>query len=311
MKNNFYEVLLVPRDADQERLRNAYQQSLAALVHKLRAARQHGRDTSVLEDERTALLEAWSVLSRPESRQRYDRFLELADTHLPREAEDFWALVCDSMVDPAARATLSLVRTLTDLPVGGGFDAGRTAGRAVVGPRWSAPQASPVASARGRWLEGGVDDQAERTTLVQDAPRIELGGGQASTVAGEPALVLDGMGDGRQEPGLGALEADEPITETVTEQVDSASLATLVFNYGYSGELIRRIRLVREIPLEQVSATTRISQRYLEALEADDYAALPGTTFVRGYLKEIARLLELDAESLIGGYLARMNRARG
>lgn len=48
-----------------------------------------------------------------------------------------------------------------------------------------------------------------------------------------------------------------------------------------------------------VAQALRYSARQVELLEADDYAALPGNTVVRGFTRSYARLLGLDAEALL------------
>ena len=44
--------------------------------------------------------------------------------------------------------------------------------------------------------------------------------------------------------------------------------------------------------MESVASATNISTRYVQALETNAYDRLPSAIFVRGYLKEIARVLE-------------------
>ncbi len=51
-------------------------------------------------------------------------------------------------------------------------------------------------------------------------------------------------------------------------------------------------------------------------MEAENWGALPGATFVRGYLRMILRTLETpgtadEVEELVEGYMARFHRARG
>lgn len=316
MKSNFYETLLVPQDADDQLLRHAYHQTLAALTRKLRAAQEREEDVAGLEMERLAAEEAWSVLSDPARRRRYDRFLELAESAPPHETEDLWSLVAASMVDPAAQATLELVRILTDLPVEEPDPRQKGAARVrlVV---LQEPTRKPEGGAEvrpipeGRAAPARVEVRPEPAVVVRPPPAAEVV---------EAGWFNEG-GSYNTTP-LGALPADDVALEVEEEapvsgeparprEMDSAVLATLVFNHGYSGELIQKVRLARGISLEQVAESTRISVKYLEAIEADDYAHLPATTFVRGYLKEIARMLGLDAESLMGGYLARLHRARG
>lgn len=60
-----------------------------------------------------------------------------------------------------------------------------------------------------------------------------------------------------------------------------------------------RERLGLSIP--DVARQLRLSTRQIEALEADDYASLPGKTFLRGFIRNYARLLQLDPEPLLAG----------
>jgi cytoskeletal protein RodZ len=60
--------------------------------------------------------------------------------------------------------------------------------------------------------------------------------------------------------------------------------------------------------LAQVQAKTRISARFLEALESGEYSALPTPVHVRGYLRNYARFLGLDPEPLLKRYELSQNR---
>lgn len=79
---------------------------------------------------------------------------------------------------------------------------------------------------------------------------------------------------------------------------------------GTFGERLKRERELREVSLEEVSTATRISSRFLEALENEDWKRLPGGVFGRGFVRSIARYLGLNEESLLGEYdLARGENA--
>lgn len=65
------------------------------------------------------------------------------------------------------------------------------------------------------------------------------------------------------------------------------------------GSTLREERLRRQFTLEHVSSVTRISARYLEAIENDRPQDLPGTVFTRGFVRQYARFLELPAEELL------------
>jgi cytoskeleton protein RodZ len=68
------------------------------------------------------------------------------------------------------------------------------------------------------------------------------------------------------------------------------------------GESLRREREMRGVSLEEISATTKISLRFLQALEADDFAKVPGGLFARSFLRSYASYLGLDTERLLAEY---------
>ena len=79
---------------------------------------------------------------------------------------------------------------------------------------------------------------------------------------------------------------------------------------GTFGERLKRERELREVSLEEVSKATRISERFLEALENEDWERLPGGVFGHGFVRSIARYLGLGEESLLAEYdLARGENA--
>ena len=75
---------------------------------------------------------------------------------------------------------------------------------------------------------------------------------------------------------------------------------------GNFGERLKRERELREVTPNEVVVATRISLRFLEALENEDWEKLPGGVFNRGFVRAIARYLGLDEEHLLAEYdLAR------
>jgi transcriptional regulator with XRE-family HTH domain len=75
---------------------------------------------------------------------------------------------------------------------------------------------------------------------------------------------------------------------------------------GNFGERLKREREMREVSLAEVTSGTRISQRFLEALENEEWDKLPGGIFSRGFVRSIARYLGLNEEDLLSEFdLAR------
>src|SRR4051812_21137813 len=69
------------------------------------------------------------------------------------------------------------------------------------------------------------------------------------------------------------------------------------------GEQLRLAREARGISLRQISDQTRISIRYLEAIESDDYKRLPGGIFNRSFIKAYAKQIGFDEKEAVEGYL--------
>lgn len=65
------------------------------------------------------------------------------------------------------------------------------------------------------------------------------------------------------------------------------------------GSQLRQAREAARLSLDEVAHALKFSPRQIELLEADHYEALPGSTIVRGFVRNYARLLRLDATALL------------
>lgn len=72
------------------------------------------------------------------------------------------------------------------------------------------------------------------------------------------------------------------------------------------GEQLRLAREERGIPLREVSNETRISIRYLEAIESNDYKHLPGGIYNRSFVKAYARSVGFDEKEAVEAYTRYM-----
>jgi flagellar biosynthesis protein FlhG len=77
-----------------------------------------------------------------------------------------------------------------------------------------------------------------------------------------------------------------------------------------TGAVLRKLREARAIDLGDIAQRSKISERYLRAIEDEQFAEMPAAVYVRGYVMEYARSLRLDAARVADSYLARY-RARG
>lgn len=73
-------------------------------------------------------------------------------------------------------------------------------------------------------------------------------------------------------------------------------------NKGTFGDQLKREREMRGVSLDEISAATRISTRFLSALENEQWDQLPGGVFNRGFVRAVARYLGLDEEAIVAEY---------
>ena len=77
------------------------------------------------------------------------------------------------------------------------------------------------------------------------------------------------------------------------------------------GSRLRRAREQAGLSVATVAADTRISQRQIEALEAGNYAALPGRTYAVGFSRSLARAVGLDEAEIAASTRAELSGLQG
>ncbi|WP_111655838.1 RodZ domain-containing protein [Isoalcanivorax indicus] len=70
------------------------------------------------------------------------------------------------------------------------------------------------------------------------------------------------------------------------------------------GQRLRAERTRQGLSEQDVAARLHLSMSYLRALEADDYDRLPEAAFVKGYVRNYARMLGLPGEELVAQFKA-------
>ena len=70
------------------------------------------------------------------------------------------------------------------------------------------------------------------------------------------------------------------------------------------GDWLRRQREMREISLRDIADRTKISLRYLEAMEDNRFDLLPAPIFAKGFLREYARYVGLSPDEVVNHYLS-------
>lgn len=108
---------------------------------------------------------------------------------------------------------------------------------------------------------------------------------------------------------------DDGVIETIvhkSEEEESQQLieeAASEMENMRSGERLRFIREQKNLSITYVAEKLYLDQGVVQALEEEDYERLPPAIFVRGYLRNYAKLLDIPPESVLGSYneIAREN----
>lgn len=89
------------------------------------------------------------------------------------------------------------------------------------------------------------------------------------------------------------------MTEQVSEQATETQSSEADAQWGLR---LAHERRERKLELTQVADELRLEIKLLEFIESENVAALPISSFVKGYLRSYARFLEIDAEPIIAAF---------
>lgn len=69
------------------------------------------------------------------------------------------------------------------------------------------------------------------------------------------------------------------------------------------GLFFKKVREYKRISVQKLSEITRINTHYIVALEKNDWKSLPAMVFVRGFVVQIVRILELDEKKTVESFM--------
>ena len=72
---------------------------------------------------------------------------------------------------------------------------------------------------------------------------------------------------------------------------------------AYSGPVLKKIRGLRGISLEDLSDQTKIRKTYLEYLEEENYQFLPAPVYIKGFISSMAAVLGLPTQQVAEDYM--------
>jgi hypothetical protein len=71
------------------------------------------------------------------------------------------------------------------------------------------------------------------------------------------------------------------------------------------GSTLRETRIRKKIDITTVETATKIRAKYLRAIENEEWAVIPGPTYVKTFIRTYAQYLGLDAHMLVDEYATR------
>lgn len=66
-----------------------------------------------------------------------------------------------------------------------------------------------------------------------------------------------------------------------------------------AGARLHEARMAAGLSIDAVAQQLKLAPRQVRAMEEDDFAQLPGRTFIRGFVRNYARLLRLDVDAVL------------
>ena len=96
----------------------------------------------------------------------------------------------------------------------------------------------------------------------------------------------------------GAYKTDESIEEQIEKLQDC------------SGSFLQKIRTYKNISLDDVSHFSKISKTNILAIENEDFESLPAKVFVRGFVIQVCKLLNIDSIKFAKEYMSNFDEKR-
>jgi curved DNA-binding protein CbpA len=76
-----------------------------------------------------------------------------------------------------------------------------------------------------------------------------------------------------------------------------------------TGLVLRMLREQRKLTIQNVADITKLSTRYIDAIESETYAKLPARPYLRGFLSLVAKALAYEPDRIVNEYMKRYEAA--
>ena len=92
----------------------------------------------------------------------------------------------------------------------------------------------------------------------------------------------------------------------MTDSLNTSDEDAVPVNFEPLGEVLLAARNAKKLTQQDVSNSLRFSLNQINAIENNDFSVLPQPMITRGFIRNYARLLEIDAEPLLASYRMRI-----
>ncbi len=164
-------------------------------------------------------------------------------------------------------------------------------------------------------------------TLAKNSPSAEPS--SATPIQKTPAAATEDLPD-FMLPATEPVKTPSPSSPTKAKEPEPSSVPgkgygkTIISHYNvdesfeteianqtvFDGTFLQKVRHYKNISIDQLSETSRISRPYLISVETNDFHALPAPVYVRGFIMSVARLLGLNERLTADSYMKLFKDSR-
>ena len=329
-KTTLYENLSIQPGASRSEIDVAYRQALKGL--EVEALAHYSVDSGgAVELKRQLLEKTYAVLSRPDLKSRYDS----------GESVPFAAALPEAQRSSPKKRLAdreALKTALRDKPRMKGLKArGDSQQLKAFRDNFQPDRLRPIAEVESELLAGksnivGTRPVDEPTSVLEPELRTETYEPSAEEPAG--SRELQGTKEIATQRASSQAHApielpSKPIEAPATRSPTTTKEPAVARNRGLAPELLRKVsehaesldvftgsnlanlRELAGLSREDMERITKVNQRHLRSIEADDYASLPVRVYVRGFIQEYARALGLDRDRVSSEFLRLYDGHRG
>lgn len=110
----------------------------------------------------------------------------------------------------------------------------------------------------------------------------------------------------KNAPGAAAASTSSILVEKPAAPIDPIALLDLADDVPLNGPVLTQIREICGLSIDDIAHRTKISKFTLRCIEAESWDDLPAPVYLRGFLKQIAQILRIDAQRLWRDYEASL-----